>query len=307
MRLSAGLLLRAAVLVALVGVTAAVALGFEPADPAPTPTPAVGGPAVLVGAGDIVECRGDGDEATAALVESIAGTVFTLGDNVYPKGAPEGFRDCYDPSWGRFRDRTRPASGNHDYGTQDAAGYFGYFGERAGRPGEGWYSYDLGGWHVVVLNSECHRVGGCDAGSPQMAWLRDDLAANDAACTVAMWHKSRFSSGRYGDDADFEPFWQALYEDGADVVLTGHDHHYERLLPQTPGGERDDERGIRAFVVGTGGTNLRTTRRLSANSEVRIDDRHGVLVLVLEPDGYRWEFRTTPDGEVADHGVGRCH
>ena len=187
---------------------------------------------VIVGAGDIADCKALGPAArTANLLEKIDGTVFTLGDDAYENGSPKQFADCYGPTWGRFKARTRPVVGNHEYGTAFAAGYFDYFGAAAGDRTKGYYSYDLGKWHLVVINSNCAQVGGCHAGSPQEQWLRQDLAAHPAPCTVAMWHHPRYSSGEHGDDRSMRDIWQALYDADADVVLSGHDHDYERFAP----------------------------------------------------------------------------
>jgi hypothetical protein len=182
---------------------------------------------ILVAVGDIASCSSDGDEATAALLDGLSGTIATLGDHAYRSGTPQEFADCYDPSWGRHKDRTRPAPGNHDYETSGAAGYFDYFGAAAGEPGKGYYSYDLGTWHIVVLNSNCSQVGGCGEGTPQEQWLREDLAAHPATCTLAYWHHPLFSSGtEHGGNESMQPVWQALYDAGADVVLAGHEHNY---------------------------------------------------------------------------------
>ena len=199
----------------------------------PTETPVPVPDVVLVGAGDIAGCSSDGDEATAKLLDSIPGTVFTTGDNAYPSGTMSEFLDCYDPSWGRHKARTYPSSGNHDYGTQGAAGYYAYFGSVAGDPDKGYYSYDLGSWHIVVLNSNIQE----GAGSDQEQWLRADLAAHPVACTLAYWHHPRFSSGDvHGSDGKMQSLWQALYDFGADVVLNGHEHNYERFALQDPRG-----------------------------------------------------------------------
>jgi hypothetical protein len=273
-------------------------------DPPPPP-----GDPVFVGAGDIADCGSLGDEATAALLDGISGTVFTLGDNVYPDGSSERFSSCYAPSWGRHKARTHPAAGNHEYDTQDAAGYFGYFGAAAGDPTKGYYSYDLGAWHVLVLNSNCSFVGGCGAGSAQEQWLRQDLAAHSAACTLAYWHAPRFSSGgEHGSDPGMEPFWRALYEAGADLVLSGHDHDYERFAPQDPVGNADANYGIREFVVGTGGARheaLATTP--VPHSEVRNDDTFGVIKLTLHPSTYDWTFVPEAGKSFTDSGSGSCH
>ena len=209
---------------------------------------------ILVAAGDIASCSSGGDEATAALLDGLPGTIATLGDHAYDSGTPQEFANCYGPSWGGHKSRTRPTLGNHDYGTSGATGYFDYFGADAGEPGKGYYSYELGAWHIVVLNSNCSEVGGCSGGTPQEQWLRKDLAAHPTACTLAYWHHPRFSSGeKYGTNEQMTPLWQVLYEHGADVILSGHEHSYERFAPQDATGTMDFERGIRQFVVGTGG------------------------------------------------------
>jgi hypothetical protein len=262
--------------------------------------------AVLVGAGDIADCGLDDDSATAALVDSIAGSVFTAGDNAYPDGTVAQFRDCYGPTWGRFLARTRPAAGNHDWVTKDLAGYLGYFGAAAAPNGKSWYSYDLGAWHVVVLDSDCSSVGGCAADSAQGRWLAADLRASTARCTLAIWHQPRFSSGEHGNDTEVAPFWQTLYDAGADVVINGHDHDYERFAPQDPNGRPDATRGIREFVVGTGGAALRPFPTTAANSELRVAVAHGVIRLVLHAASYDWTFLSS-SGTFGDAGHGTCH
>lgn len=270
------------------------------------PSAAPSGDAVLIGAGDIADCGRDRGRATAALIEANPGTVFTAGDNAYDAGSAGQFRDCYDPGWGRFRDRTRPAPGNHDWGTKDLAGYLGYFGAAAGPNGTSWYSYDLGTWHVVMLDSNCSSVGGCDPASEQGRWLADDLRANGTRCTVAIWHHPRFSSGTHGNDPSVAPFWRALYDAGADLVINGHDHDYERFAPQDPDGNLDRERGVRQFVVGTGGAELRDFPTTQPNSQVRAAISTGVIRLVLMPTGYEWSFIST-SGAFSDSGKGTCH
>ena len=278
--------------------------GTPPPEPPVTPAP---GTAVLVGAGDIASCSLDGDAATATLLDGIEGTVFTAGDNAYEDGSAEDFRDCYAPTWGRHLTRTRPAAGNHDWRTRDAAGYLGYFGARAtNEDGGTWYSYDLGGWHVVVLDSDCDAVDGCGPGSAQGDWLADDLATSDARCTAAIWHHPRFSSGDHGGDTVVDPFWRALYAAGVEIVVNGHDHDYERFAPQDPGGAADDATGIREFVVGTGGAALKGFKTVAANSLVRASIAHGVLVLTLRTSGYDWRFASV-DGSFRDQGAGGCH
>src|SRR5215217_5286372 len=262
---------------------------------------------VLVGAGDIASCRSTGDEATADLLAGIRGTVATFGDNAYPRGTDADFAECYAPSWGKFKARTMPSPGNHEYETAGASGYFGYFGRAAGNPGEGYYSYDLGSWHVISLNSNCSYVGGCGPGSPEEQWLKADLAAHSNACTLAYWHHPRFSSGINGDNSIVGPFWDDLYQGGAEVVLNGHDHDYERFAPLNPSGQPEPTQGIREFVVGTGGAELREFNRIIPTSEVQIAGMNGVLKMTLHPDSYDWQFVTAPGGIEADGGNASCH
>ena len=272
-----------------------------------TPGASPTGDPVLVGAGDIGQCGSDGDEDTAALLDGIAGTVFTAGDNAYANGSAEQFRACYDPSWGRHRHRTRPAPGNHDWETAGLAGYFEYFGDAAKGPdGSSWYSYDLGTWHVIVLDSMCSKVGGCDPASPQGRWLAADLAASDATCTLAIFHHPRFTSGEHGDTQAMDGFWRPLYAAGVDVVVNGHDHDYERFKPQDPDGRLDGERGIREFVVGTGGAPPRDFTRVAPNSEWRVALGHGVIAFTLHEGSYEWQFAVAGN-DFRDHGVAPCH
>ncbi|MEJ2706816.1 MAG: Ig-like domain-containing protein [Anaerolineales bacterium] len=262
---------------------------------------------ILVGAGDIAYCNSLGDEQTAALLDDVPGTVFTLGDNAYEDGTEAEFNDCYDPTWGRHKARTRPAPGNHDYHTLGASGYFNYFGTSAGEAGKGYYSYEVGDWHVIVLNSDCSEVGGCDRSSPQGQWLQADLAANPRACTLAYWHSPLFSSDSlHGNNTSVQDFWSLLYESGADVVLNGHAHTYERFAPQDPNGAADSDHGIREFVVGTGGKSLFTFGPIQRNSEVRYSDTYGVLKLSLQPGSYGWEFIPVNGGTFTDSGSAAC-
>jgi acid phosphatase type 7 len=263
---------------------------------------------VLVGAGDIADCASSGDEATAKLLADVSGTVYTLGDNAYESGAPSEFSECYDPTWGRHKARTRPSVGNHDYLTQEASGYFDYFGKAAGDPKKGYYSYDLGGWHVVVLNSQCWQVVRCGPYSPMINWLEQDLATSPLPCTLAYWHNPLFSSGYHGNYPSMKPAWEALYAADAEVVLNGHDHNYERFAPQSPSGAADDARGIRQFVVGTGGRELRPFRTtIESNSEVRNANTFGVLKLTLHPNSYEWKFVSVAGESFTDSGTSDCH
>jgi acid phosphatase type 7 len=263
---------------------------------------------VLIGAGDIADCTNlAGAEATAKLLEANPGTVMAVGDLAYPNGTKENF-ECYGRTWGRVKARTRPAVGNHEFHTLGATYYFSYFGNAAGDPKTGYYSYDLGAWHIIVLNSECIEVGGCNVGSAEEKWLRADLTANPVACTLAYFHKPLFSSGgAHGDDPELLPIWQALYAANADVVVNGHDHDYERFAPQTPLAQPDLQRGIREFVVGTGGKNHRPFVAPHANSEVRNADAFGVLKLTLRSGAYDWQFLPEAGKTFSDFGSGSCH
>ena len=260
---------------------------------------------VLVAAGDIADCSMAGAALTSELIADFPDAVVApLGDLAYPSATAERFDACYDPTWGQFVDRTRPAIGNHDLDAENGAPYYATFGEAAGTPGEGWYSYELGEWHVVVLNSNCDRIG-CEDGSAQHQWLVRDLAGSEAVCTLAYWHHPRFTSGPHGDDPRVGPFWSALADAGADVVLVGHDHHYERFAPLAADGSADSA-GVRQFIVGTGGAEIRPRVREAPGSEVTIDTTWGVLWLSLEADGYQWSFLTV-NGGSADNGMARCH
>jgi acid phosphatase type 7 len=280
---------------------ASQAIATSAAAPASTPP----GDPVLVGAGDIADCDLDSGAATAALLDTIEGTVFTAGDNAYPNGTAAQFRDCYAPTWGRHLARTHPAAGNHDWDTKDLAGYRAYFGAAAGADGASWYSYELGAWHVIVLDSDCTFVG-CLPDSAQGRWLQADLDASKAQCPLTVWHHPRFSSGEHGNDTTVWPFWDALYQAHADVVVNGHDHDYERFGPQDPAGREDKAGGVREFVVGTGGAVLRGFPTVAAHSEVRIANIYGVIRFVLHPTSYEWSFIET-SGEVGDSGNGACH
>ena len=308
---------------------------------------------VLAGAGDIAKCYdptlplpsldqaqaqalASPAAATAALLDRIPGTVITLGDNAYEFGSPFDFDACYHPTWGRHRDRTAPSAGNHEYLT-GGVGYFEYFGGRSAPP-LGYYSYDVGEWHVIVLNSTpqvyaCYPPEGdevltdprwpvpqlddepttptlgrlCAGDVAQQAWLMTDLQANaDHQCTVAYFHHPRFSSGRHGNHYQMQRIWDILYAYGVDVVISAHDHDYERFAPQNPDGVRDPAFGIREFVVGTGGGTLRSVSQRIPNSEVAIDDSYGVLALGLGEGGYGWAFVDIQQA-VRDSGSDRCH
>jgi len=262
----------------------------------------------LLAAGDIADCTPP-SEQTAQLLDQFPGTVTPLGDTAYPTGSYADFANCYDPTWGRHKYRTRPAVGSHEYETLGAVPYWDYFGPAAGEAGKGWYSYDLGSWHVIVLNSACSEVGGCGPGSPQMEWLQADLAANPAECTAAYWHIPRYSSGKkHGDDLNYVVLWEVLYEYGVEFVMGGNDHHYERYAPQTPYGDLDLTDGIRQFVVGTGGRFLRpVTETPPPNSEARDANTYGVLRVGLQDGAYEWEFVPVDGSTYTDSGTSPCH
>ena len=264
--------------------------------------------AILVGAGDIASCEWDEDEATAALLDTIQGTVMALGDNNQDEGTADQFATCYDPSWGRHKERTRPVPGNREYRTAGAEPYFDYFGSVAGERGKGYYSYDLNRyWHVIALNSKCSEVGGCIVGSPQYEWLQQDLEAHRDMNVVVYWHLPRYSSGVHGGSDTVTAFWNLLYEYGAELVISSDDHDYERFAPMDVDGNRDDARGLRQFVVGTGGAPLRDFLSVQPNSEARNSDSHGVLQLRLYPDRYEWEFIPVVGRSFTDSGSSPTH
>jgi hypothetical protein len=270
-----------------------------------SPAPVAAADPVLVGAGDISDCGSAKDEETATLLDGIPGTVATFGDNAYVDGTAAQFHDCYHPTWGRHKGRTKPSAGNHEYHTSGATGYYGYFGAAAGPAGQGWYSYDLGRWHMIVLNSNCGDVG-CGTTSTQVKWLRADLAAHAGDHVIAYWHHPRFSSGEHGNDGSVQPFWDALYAAGADIVLNGHDHDYERFAPQSPSGQADSAHGIREFVVGTGGRGLRPRHSTAKNSQV-FAEAFGVLKLTLHANSYDWRFVPIAGEKFTDSGTGTPH
>jgi acid phosphatase type 7 len=257
---------------------------------------------VFVGAGDMVSCNNKGAEATAKLLDEQEGVVFTTGDNVYEKGTPAEFATCYEPTWGRHKARTRPSPGNHDYYTPGASGYFDYFGALAGPWGRGYYTYDHGTWRILSLNSNVPAGPGSD----QATWVVRELQQSRASCTLAYWHHPVLSSGYEGDMPQMKYIWQLLFDNGVDVVLTGHSHNYERLALQDAQGNADPRRGIRQFVVGTGGNDFTPLGRLSPNSEAINENAHGVLKLTLGPGTYAWEFLSVAGKSYRDSGTGAC-
>ncbi len=263
---------------------------------------------VIAAAGDISLPEIGGQKLTSDLiVDGGYDAVLLMGDTQYPRGELANFKAFYDPTWGRFLDRTHPSPGNHEYSRNRAADYYAYFGERAGEPTRGYYSFDLGAWHFVSLNSNCGYVN-CSAESVQVRWLKADLASNKTKCVLAFWHTPRFNSGdTHGDDTDTSAFWDVLYEAGVDVVLNGHEHIYERFQPQDPLARADDKKGIRAFTVGTGGATLYKLSEPRPNSAVRHNASLGVLKMTLSQDAYAWEFMAVPPSTFNDVGSARCH
>ncbi len=251
-------------------------------------------PVTLLAAGDVASCTSNGDEQTARLGTRLPGRIALLGDLAYPNGTRSDFARCFDPSWGKLVPRVLVAAlGNHEYNSGTAAAAIARF----HLPHDGWKSVDYGGWHIVVLNSNCSEVGGCGVGSPQWRWLKADLARHPALCTLALWHHPRFSSGFHGSNPTYQPFWKLLAAAKAEIVLSGHDHDYERFAPI---------QGIRQFVVGTGGASqypiLLPLRRSRAHANA-----FGLLRLTLRPTGYSWRFVATPGTDFSDSGSARCH
>jgi acid phosphatase type 7 len=309
--------------------------------------PAPADPAVLAGAGDIARCYPGNDVRqyrypgpwnpawrTARLLDAMPGaTVMAAGDNAYETGSAFDYFACYHPTWGRLRDRTRPAAGNHEYLTPGAAGYFAYFGGRSAPP-LGYYSYEIGSWHAVVLNSTTQVYAcwppeadeslpgfpalpvpaspdaaagrACAGDVAQQAWLAEDLRTHPTECTIVYFHHPRFSSGQHGNHFQMQKIWDVMYAHGVDVVVDGHDHLYERFAPQTPDGTADASFGIRQFTVGTGGADFYGVRAVQPNSEVIITDVHGVIALALGNGSYAWAFEGT-DRAIRDSGSGACH
>lgn len=265
-------------------------------------SPEIGEEPILLAAGDIANCD-EGSEQTARILDKEIGTIAALGDNAYSEGTAEQFADCYDPTWGRHKDRTMPVPGNHEYDTLNAGPYFTYFGEAAGNPNGGYYSYTLGTWKIIAINTNI----GIDDDSLQMRWLREELATNAGRCTLVYGHHPRFSSGVHGANVDIAPVFTTLYNYGVEIYLSGHDHSYERFHAQSPDGERDDAFGVRQFVVGTGGAPLRGFQNPSALSQVRNSDTFGIIRFRLNKDGYQYAFLSVEGSTFYDSGEGTCH
>lgn len=289
--------------------------GADIPGPIESKSPVIPGKGVNVyAAGDIADCRRLPPEETGAAetAEVIAGglkrhpeaVVLALGDNTYPNGLFNEFVDCFEPTWGQFKKRIMPVPGNHEYYSPNAAGYYRYFGDAAGPAQRGYYSRRIGNWHVIAINSNLRS----DAHAEQLQWLKDDLAANKRSCTLAFWHHPRYSSGGHGSTPRMDDVWDVLAGHGADLVLAGHDHHYERFAPMDADGNRAGALGMRSFVVGTGGAHLGSFRvSPKEHSEAFGSSTHGVLKLVLKPTGYEWEFLPTESGGFTDRGAALCN
>ncbi len=257
---------------------------------------------VLIGAGDVADCTSDGREQTARILDTIDGTIFVAGDIAYRrKNIPDPIHDCYDATWGRHKARTRPAPGNHEYDTGNPAQYFAYFGAAAGPP-NGYYSYEIGTWHVIALNTAV-AIG---RETEQLAWLRRDLEAHVGRCTVAYMHHPRFSSGPHDERERLIPIWEEFQDFGVTLAVAGHDHIYERFMPLDAQGNRDARAGVRQFVVGTGGAHRYDIQAPSFGSEARSTTGFGVLKLTLLPDRYRWEFIPVDADGFHDRGEAPC-
>jgi acid phosphatase type 7 len=247
------------------------------------------------------------------LINTGLTAVLDLGDNQYACGGYDAYLDSYALSWGRVKSITRPVPGNHEYITSggtdcssNAAGYFKYFGSGAGQSGKGYYSFNVGAWHIIALNSNCSQIGGCSSGSAEYNWLKSDLSSHTNLCTLAFWHHTLFSSGGF-TSTSIKPFWTLLYSYHADVILNGHAHIYERFAPQTPSGTADSSHGIRQFTVGTGGANHTTIGTVAANSQVRNATTFGVLRLTLHSGSYSWKFVPQSGQTFTDSGSTACH
>ena len=270
--------------------------------PAPIPQP-IQPPVLFSGAGDIASCSTMAqNERVSKLLDGLEGLVFTTGDNAYDKGTPEEFAKCYEPTWGRHRARTRPSPGNHDYYTPGALGYFQYFGENAGPAGVGYYSFDHGAWKILSLNSNV----AAGPGSAQYNWVAEELKNNTAKCTLAYWHHPVFSSGYEGNMKNMRSIWELLYDNNAEIALVGHSHNYERFAPQDINGQPRPGRGIREFVVGTGGNHFTGLESMKANSEVFNNDSAGILKLTLSATDYSWEFIPAAGASFRDSGSDAC-
>jgi acid phosphatase type 7 len=284
----------------------ATATPFQPVFISVTPTP-IPAAVYLTGAGDISFCDLDTDEETAALLEDVPGLIFTLGDTQYDGSTYDTYMNCFDKSWGKYKDRMIPVVGNHEYENPNAAGFYDYFDNELDPERRGYYSMNIGAWHVIVLNSQCDEVGGCGIFSPQVQWLENDLVNDEHLCTLALWHQPRFSTGYHGPDKGMDTIWRMIVEYDVDLVLNGHEHSYERFAPMDENGNTDLSDGTRQIIVGTGGSPLRHQYMENLSSIVFNDTAYGVLQLKLDYGTYEWIFMPTEQNGFFDDGTGYCH
>lgn len=280
---------------------------ITPIPPSPTPVPV--DPVKILAVGDVVVCDDAGAQITAGMLDMIPDIpVLLLGDTINEEATADAFSACFEPTWGRHKARLYPIPGNHDYDVEDAQPYFDYFGNAAGEAGKGYYSFNQGAWHIIALNSNCNEIDGCDLESHQYSWLLQDLASHPTQCTLVYWHHPLFSSDKDGGLEQMRDIWRLLYDSNVDLILNGHDHLFERFAPQTPGGLYDEERGIRQFVIGTGGAGLRgVNREPPPTGEKQIMGAYGLLELTLYSNRYEWQFVPQPGILRSDSGSGICH
>lgn len=279
---------------------------FQPVLISVTPTP-IPDAVYLTGAGDISFCDLDMDDATASLLKNATGLIFTLGDTQYDGSTFDTYMNCFDKSWGKYKDRMIPVVGNHEYEDYNAAGFYDYFDNELDPDRRGYYSMDVGAWHVIVLNSQCDAVGGCGILFPQVQWLKNDLITDTHLCTLALWHHPRFSTGYHGPDKSMDTIWRMMVEYDVDLVLNGHEHNYERFAPMDENGNTNLSDGIRQIIVGTGGSPLRPQYTENLSSIVYNDSTYGVLQLMLDYGTYEWKFIPVTENGFSDEGTGYCH
>jgi acid phosphatase type 7 len=264
----------------------------------------------LLAVGDISTCGNLGAFITAGILQNQLeqnpnSKLALLGDIAYERGTEAEFK-CFDAAYGQFKNISYPSPGNHEYYSPNATGYYAYYGSRAGNPKQGYYTYKLGNWRIYALNSNCDSIGGCDKNSPQIKWLKQTLLSNPSQCSLAYWHHPRFSSGRHGNAAFMQDMWALVAKAGVEIVLSGHDHTYERFAPLDSSG-KPNPKGTRAFVIGTGGRSFYAFSNPQAHSQIKQNSSLGVTKFVLEPNGYSWEFIAASGSNFKDSGTGKCY